>query len=117
MRNFRKYDVWKEGIDFTQTIYELTKLYPKEELFGLTSQMRRAAVSMPSNVAEGASRSTEAGFSHFLEISIGSAFELETQLEVSNRVKYISDQRLAELLDPLWALQKKLNAFHNTLKK
>ena len=117
MRNFRKYDIWKEGIDFTKTIYELTSLYPKEEMFGLTAQMRRCAVSMPSNVAEGASRSTEAGFSHFIEISLGSSFELETQLEISNRINYISDQRLVELLDPLHVLQRKLNAFHSTLKK
>ena len=116
MRDFRKYDVWKEGIDLSVAIYQLTSGYPKDELFGLTSQMRRASVSIPSNVAEGSSRSTEAGFSHFIEISIGSAFELETQLVLSNRVRYITDERLAELLIPVHILQRKLNSFRTKLK-
>jgi four helix bundle protein len=116
MRDFRKYDIWKEGLDLSQAIYLLTGSFPKEELFGLSSQMRRASVSIPSNIAEGASRSTEAAFSHFIEISIGSAFELETQLELSKRVNYISSEKLAELLEPLQVLQRKLNAFRNKLK-
>ncbi len=117
MRDFRKYDVWKEGLDLSQAIYQLTAKFPREELFGLSSQMRRASVSIPSNIAEGASRSTEAAFGHFIEISIGSAFELETQLELSNRVNYISAEKLAELLEPLQILQRKLNSFRNKLKQ
>ena len=116
MRDFRKYEIWKEGLDLSHGIYQLTKGFPKEELFGLTSQMRRASVSIPSNIAEGSSRSTETGFAFFIEIAIGSAFELETQLELSKRNGYISDEKLAEILAPLQVSQRKMNAFHNKLK-
>jgi len=72
-------DVWKRSMDLVQLIYEYTKLFPKEEMYGLTSQMRRAAVSIPSNIAEGAARKGDKEFIQFLMLSLGSLSELETQ--------------------------------------
>lgn len=78
--------VWQKGITLCEKIYFLTEKFPKEELYGLTSQMRRCAVSIPSNIAEGRSRKTTKDFIQFLRIAIGSASELETQIEISKRL-------------------------------
>lgn len=80
MRNFRKFEIWKQGIELVKLIYEVVKLLPKEENFGLKSQLSRAVVSVPSNIAEGCSRNSEIEFKRFLEIALGSLFEVETQL-------------------------------------
>ena len=82
MRNFRNLDIWKQGIEIVKLIYNLSERLPSEEKFGLRSQITRAAVSIPSNIAEGASRNSEVEFNRFLEISIGSLFEIETQLVI-----------------------------------
>jgi len=115
MRNFRKYDIWTDGIDFSIGIYKTTSSFPSDERFGLISQMRRAAVSIPSNIAEGASRKSNLEFSRFIEISLGSSFELETQLIISLQQKYISSEAMNALLPPLQSLQRRLNALRNTL--
>jgi S23 ribosomal protein. len=80
MRNFRNLEIWKEGITLVKLIYKLANELPNEEKYGLRSQITRAAVSVPSNIAEGCSRNSEVEFKRFLEIAIGSLFELETQL-------------------------------------
>ena len=80
MRDFRKYTVWQDGIKFVKRIYKFSESLPKDEKFGLISQIKRASVSIPSNIAEGCSRNSEIEFKRFLEIALGSAFELETQL-------------------------------------
>jgi len=116
MRDFRKYDIWTDGIDFSIEIYDLTDIFPNDERFGLTSQMRRAAVSIPSNIAEGASRKSNLEFSRFIEIALGSSFELETQLTISKKRKYITGETLALLLTPLQSLQRRLNALRTTLQ-
>ena len=82
-------DVWKKSIEFVTSLYNVTKEYPREELFGLVSQMRRAAVSIPSNIAEGASRKGKTEFKHFLSISLASGAELETQIIISGNLNYI----------------------------
>ncbi|MBC7776897.1 MAG: four helix bundle protein [Phycisphaerae bacterium] len=115
MRNFRKYDIWIDGIDFSIEIYSITGSYPSDERFGLISQMRRAAVSIPSNIAEGASRKSNLEFSRFIEIALGSSFELETQLIISLQQKYISTEVMDVLLPPLQSLQCRLNALRTTL--
>ena len=115
MRNFRKYDIWTDGIDFSIEIYRTTGSFPSDERFGLISQMRRAAVSIPSNIAEGASRKSNLEFSRFIEISLGSSFELETQLIISLQQKYISSEAMSVLLPTLQSLQRRLNALRNTL--
>jgi four helix bundle protein len=81
MRNFRSYEVWIDAMELVNTIYDITDNFPQKEQFALISQITRSAVSIPSNIAEGASRKTEKDFGRFLEISLGSAYELETQLE------------------------------------
>ena len=87
MRNFRNLEVWKEAIDLASLVYTLTKKFPKQEQYGLVSQINRCSVSIPSNIAEGCSRSSEKEYSRFLEIAIGSSFEMETQLEISKNLK------------------------------
>ncbi|MEQ6168379.1 four helix bundle protein [Ekhidna sp. MALMAid0563] len=106
MHNFKELHVWQKGIDIAQNIYELTSTFPSEEKFGIVSQMKRSSVSVPSNVAEGAGRKTDKDFSNFLSMSLGSQFELKTQLIISNRVGFISDEQLAKESLELIELQK-----------
>ncbi len=84
--NYRDLVVWQKALILVTHIYKLTAKFPKEEIFGLSSQMKRAAVSIPSNIAEGSKRSTEKDFRHFLMISYGSGAELETQVEIAKRL-------------------------------
>lgn len=84
--------VWNESMELAQKVYQLTASFPREELFGLVSQMRRCAVSIPSNIAEGYGRGTNAELVHFLYISLGSSNELDSQLELSKRFSYITDE-------------------------
>ncbi len=83
--------VWNESMELAKMVYQIIANFPKEELFGLVSQMRRCAVSIPSNIAEGYGRGTNAELIHFLYISLGSSNELDTQLELSRRFAYVSD--------------------------
>ncbi|MCJ8288745.1 MAG: four helix bundle protein [Crocinitomicaceae bacterium] len=89
MHQFKKLEIWKRSQDFCVNIYALTGDFPKSEMFGLQSQIRRSAVSIPSNIAEGTSRNSNKEFNRFLEIALGSAYELETQLIIANRLNYI----------------------------
>jgi len=94
----------------------LTKSFPRDEKFGLTSQIRRAAVSIPSNIAEGASRESEKEFSRYLEMAVGSSFEVETQLIIASNLNYIEDASLVDILEKLTSIQKQLNGFRNKIK-
>ena len=89
MRNFRKLNIWNQGIDLAVRAYELSKQLPIEERYGLKSQITRAVVSIPSNIAEGCSRTSENEFKRFLEISLGSSFELETDLIIVEKLGFI----------------------------
>ena len=89
MKSHRDLDVWKKSIGLVSEIYLLTKKFPPDELYGLTSQMRRAAVSVPSNIAEGAARGSSKEFSRFLSISLGSLAEMETQLLIAENLNYL----------------------------
>ena len=91
MFNFEKLDVWQEAIQFADLVYELTRGFPHDERFGLTNQMRRAAVSVSSNLAEGSSRGSHPDFSRFVEIATGSLFEVVSQATVSRRQGLLSD--------------------------
>ncbi|WP_317048046.1 four helix bundle protein [Flavobacterium sp. HTF] len=98
-------------------IYQLVKSFPKEELFALTSQLKRASVSIPSNIAEGYGRNTDKSFSHFLNISRGSLFEIETQLLIANDLGFVTNQTLyEEILNQIEEESKMINAFSKTLK-
>jgi four helix bundle protein len=94
MRDFRKLDIWKNGITIVTQVYELSEKLPLNEKFGLRSQITRAAVSIPSNIAEGSSRNSEVEFKRFLEIAMGSLFELETQLIITEELKFIKSSEL-----------------------
>ncbi len=106
MHNFKNLTVWQKSIDLTAEIYSLTMNFPADEKYGLTSQLRRAAVSIPSNIAEGAGRKSCREFKHFLSISTGSAFELETQIIVSNRLKLIDETFMNEVILKITEIQK-----------
>ena len=116
MRDFRQYEVWRKAISFTTEIYKLTEMFPSSEKFGLTNQLQRATVSIASNIAEGASRASERDFTHFLEMSLGSSFEVETQLLISKNLNYISDGKYLNVMDELNILQKQLNNFINKIR-
>lgn len=88
MNNFKELIVWQKSIDFSIKIYEITNGFPKEEIYGLSSQIRRCVVSIPSNIAEGAGRNSKKEFSHFLSIALGSSFELDTQIILAQRIGY-----------------------------
>ncbi|MAP80961.1 MAG: four helix bundle protein [Aequorivita sp.] len=90
--------LWKESMTLVEEIYRLTEAFPKEEIYGLTSQIRRAAVSIPSNIAEGAGRNGENEFSRFLYIALGSLSELETQFEIAIRLKYLEKNEQTEVV-------------------
>ena len=93
MRNFRNYDVWTAGVDFSAHVYELTENFPRKELYALCDQLQRASVSIPSNIAEGCSRRSQNEFAHYLEISLGSAYEVETQMEIALKLKYVKEEQ------------------------
>lgn len=90
MRPHEKLDVWNKSMDLVVTIYKATETFPKEERFGLTSQIRRAAVSIPANIAEGAARNSRKEFVHFLSNAQGSASELETEWLIAHRLRYLA---------------------------
>ena len=107
-RNFRKYKVWQDAVDYATYVYEVTSKMPWFEKKGLCDQLQRAAVSIPSNIAEGAGRSTDAEFCHFLDIALGSANEVETQLLISKNLHYITEKNYQALLEKLTGIQKQL---------
>lgn len=89
MGNHKELEAWKKSIEFVSEIYELTKDFPKEEIYGLTNQIRRCAVSIPSNIAEGSARQSDKEFIQFLYVAMGSLVELETQLIIAKNLSYI----------------------------
>jgi four helix bundle protein len=107
MRDHRDLDVWKTAMDLVTEVYSRTRDFPKEEVYGLTSQLRRAAVSIPANISEGAARQTDKEFVHFLFIALGSASELETELAIAERLGYLDEMKL--LSDQVAAVKKMLN--------
>jgi four helix bundle protein len=94
MSSHEKLDAWQNAMSLVLHVYEITKGFPKEELFGLAQQMRRAAVSIPSNIAEGAARNSEKEYAHFISIARGSLAELETQYKIALSLKYCQESTL-----------------------
>ena len=117
MRNFRELEIWQRSMELVKKTYEVTKDFPDYEKFGLKSQMQRAAVSIPSNIAEGCSRNSQRDFKRFLEIAIGSAFELETQMILAADLHYVKKEVNKNLVEDINALQKQMNTFISYLKK
>jgi len=114
--SFENLDVYNKAIDFVSSIYSLTKAFPKEEMFGLTSQIRRAAVSIPSNVSEGSARSKK-DFSRFIDMARESVFECVTLLQVSLKQGYISQKKFADLRNELTDLSKMLSGLKRSLNQ
>lgn len=110
-------EVWIEARKLTNLVYLRTKNFPKEELFGLTNQVRRCSVSIPSNIAEGCGRRTSNDTIHFLHIAKGSLFELETQIYLSLDQKYISESEFEEFSSQILICKKLINGFINYYKK
>lgn len=108
MKDFKNLQVWEKSHFLTLSIYEVTKSFPKEELFGLTSQIRRAAASMPTNIAEGCGRSTDPDFARFLQIAFGSACEVEYQLILARDLEYVEEGVFSKVTDELITVKKML---------
>ncbi len=106
--SFRDLIVWQKSMKLVVAIYELTEKYPKSEMYGLISQMQRAAMSIPFNIAEGRRRGSRKEYHHFLQIAYGSSGELETQIELSKMLGYCSDEKYHELLAQLTEITKML---------
>ncbi|HKO95770.1 MAG TPA: four helix bundle protein [Pyrinomonadaceae bacterium] len=120
MRPHQRLEAWSKGIEFVTDAYKSTEGFPKEERFGLTSQIRRAVVSVPVNIAEGAGRYSKKEFAHFLSNSQGSASELETELEIAFRLGYLDEQAFSLLMTRLerigrliTGLRRNVNIEHN----
>jgi len=108
MNNFRELKVWQEAMVVSKDIYIITRTFPIEERYGLTSQMMRAVVSIPSNIAEGAGRQTKKDFNNFLNFALGSCYELETQVLLAYSFEYITEDTSKTLVDKLQIIQKML---------
>ena len=116
-RNFRGYSVWKEAVDYASFVYEVTGKLPWFEKKGLCDQLQRAAVSISSNIAEGAARSSDAEFAHFLDYALGSAFGVETQLLIAKNIGYIDENQYNELLSILSSIERQLNGLISTIRR
>ena len=115
MHNFRKLQIWIDGMNLVDDIYNATDRFPKHELFGLASQMQRSATSVPSNIAEGSGKSSNKDFARFLSISVGSLFELETQVLIAERRGYIDNSQSQDLQNKIIRLEKMINTFKEKL--
>lgn len=117
MYNFKQLKVWQKGFAIAVQAFKLAETLPKEQRFGLASQITRASVSIPSNIAEGSSRSSVKDYSRFLEISLGSSYELETQLLIAEAANHGDQGIRSQILNDLTEEQKMLLAFIHTLHK
>lgn len=116
-RNFRDYPVWKEAVDYATYVYKVTGQMPWFEKKGLCDQLQREVVSISSNIAEGAARSSNADFAHFLSIALGSAFEVETQLKIAKNVGYLDEDSYKILQEKIASIERQLNVLFSSLRK
>lgn len=117
IKSYKDLLIWQKGIKIVTLVYRLVKSFPQEELYTLTSQLKRASVSIPSNIAEGYGRNTDKSFSHFLDISRGSLLEIETQILIAKELGFVIDEILfKEILNQIEEESKMINAFSKTLK-
>ena len=116
IRGFKDLIVWQRSLTLAVEIYRITKEFPREEIYGLTSQIRRAAVSIPSNLAEGHARNTKSLFANFIDIALGSAAELETQLAISLQTGYIKQNDYDKLVNELTEITRMLYGLLNRVQ-
>ncbi len=117
MHNFKELKVWQLSRLLVKEVYEITSAFPATEKYGLTSQLKRCAVSMPANISEGCGRNTNKDFAHFLNISLGSAYELETLLIVSNDLNLVSEEQLNNITLKISEIQKMTFGLIKTLRQ
>lgn len=117
MKSFRELRVWQAAMNLVEKVYRLTRRFPKHETYGLASQIQRAAVSIPSNIAEGHTREHIREYLHHLSIAQGSLAELETQVEIATRLKYVQPEQLEGVLSDVNSLGRQLYALRNSLAK
>lgn len=116
MHRFKELDIWKRSRLFCSEVYAITSKFPESEKFGLANQLRRASVSMPSNIAEGSSRQSNKDFTRFLQIALGSAYEIETQLLIAQDLNFVKDSELEYVFSELQEIIKMISKFKSTLK-
>ncbi len=117
MNSFRELKVWQKAMDLVTDIYAITTIFPQHEQFGITSQIRRSSISIPSNIAEGFGRNSNNEFVRFLRIAIGSLFELQTQLEISKNLKFISTEEFNKMLLESTEIEKMIKALIKSINK
>jgi four helix bundle protein len=118
IKSYKDLLIWQKGIEIVLLTYKLTKSFPREEVYALTSQIKRASVSIPSNIAEGYGRNTDKSFSHFIDISRGSLYELETQLIIAKELEFIQDLNMFnQVISLINEESKMINAFYNSISK
>ena len=115
MRDFKKFEVWQLSHQLTLKIYKASQSFPKEETFGLTSQIRRSFASIGYNISEGSGRNSDKEFAHFINVALGQSNEAENQLILAKDLEYLSEKDFQELLEELTILKKKLVTFWNRL--
>ena len=115
-RNFRNYKVWQDAVEYSTKIYQQTDKMPWFEKKGLCDQLQRAAVSISSNIAEGAAKPSDAEFAHFLDTALGSSYEVETQLLIAAKVGYIDNEKHSELHNGIVEIEKQIAALIRTLR-
>jgi len=116
-RNFRNYKVWQDAVDYATKVYKITAEMPWFEKKGLCDQLQRAVVSISSNIGEGAAKPSDTEFAHFLDTSLGSAFEVETQLLIAKNVGYISLDIYDRLLNDLNEIERQINGLISSIRK
>lgn len=115
MNNYKELKVWQKGMELCTKVYQFSTGFPTDEIYGLTSQIRRSAVSIPSNIAEGAGRGTNKEFIHFLSISLGSAFELETQILIAERLNMIDKTDSSIIINEITEIEKMLRGLQKSI--
>lgn len=115
IKDYKDLKIWQKGVEIVEKIYSCTDIFPKDELYGLSSQMRRASISVPANIAEGFVRKHRKEYAHFLSISLGSLAELDTQLIISKNRNYISEGIHSEILKELYHEMRMISSLLNKL--
>jgi four helix bundle protein len=116
-KGFESLDVWKYSLDLTKTIYKITSTFPKEEIFGLTNQIRRASVSIGSNIAEGSAKNSGKEFLRYISIALGSSAEVKAQILIAFEIGFLNEENKIELLDKINKIGKMLKGLENSLRR
>ncbi|HEY5407541.1 MAG TPA: four helix bundle protein [Ginsengibacter sp.] len=114
MKNYKELIIWKKGIELVKSVYAITKQFPAEEKFGIISQVTRATVSIPANIAEGSSRNSDKDYARFLQIALGSAFEVQTYLIIAKEMNWVTNEKI-DAIEML--LEEEIKMLHAFIKK